>query len=367
MTNLLNLHREAMKEADEGLYARSIGDELSFMRHTRRALELEESAAVQFATSVSPAQEPTRTILLRSAATLALRCNEVAKAEKLAAMALAGDGPEALKDEVRDLLEEVQFERHLAERGVTLGEGELQMSLSGAGVSFGMIPAAQYLERARVMGNLLRRTGERIFHLPFQRHRGRSPELFPVFLSVPRPASFAVTFRLGGTQGVIHGLHSADTVLDRFMDDIELLNSDEIVSLREQMGDVDYFQNFLASLRHIAPDGKSIQQLGFTARSGGRVRKVALRKPRSAMTFGPALSREDEVVEGVLVAADRGRNAVRVGDIRIRVPDGLIDDIVRPLWGQRVRATVQRRRGSNGRTLVDIQGEDLLEGEESRT
>lgn len=347
-----------------GLYARSVGDEAGFEIHTRRALELEESAAIGFAKSVTANAEPTRTILLRSAATLALRCKDTAKAEKLAAMALAGDGPDLLKDEVRDLLEQIQFERHLAVRGVNLGEGELQMSLSGAGVSFGMIPAAQYLERARVIGNLLRRTSERIFHLPFQRHRGRSPDFFPVYLSVPRASSFAVTFRLGGTQGIINGLHSAETVLERFMDDIELLNSDEIGLLRQQMGDVDYFQNFLASLRHIAPDGKSIQQLGFTVRSGSSFRKVALRKSRSAMALGPALSRDDEIVEGVLVAADRGRNAVRIGEIRIRVPDGLIDDIVRPLWGQRVRATVQRRRGSNGRTLVDIQGEDLIEDEQ---
>lgn len=46
---------------------------------------------------------------------------------------------------------------------------------------------------------------------------------------------------------------------------------------------------------------------------------------------------------------------VKVGSDRIRVPPGLIDDIVRPLWGQLVRATVERRPGTPALVLRDVE------------
>lgn len=356
--SLQSLHRKAMEHADAALFAKSKGDLALFETRSRLALDLEERAALMLSSEES--SEPTRTILLRSAATLALRCNELERAERLAALALIGNGPHQLKEEVRDILEQVHFGRHLSLRGVQLEEEELQVSLSGSGVSFGMIAANQYLDRAKLIGNLLRRTAERRLGMPFQKHRGRQKDPFPVFLSVPRAASFAITYRLGDAQTLLQGMTGADDVLSALLDDIEYANSGDWVSLRRTTGSLDYYSNFLALLRQIAPDGEEIRLLGFTAQKSGTVRKVSFVKTRRDLKAGSSTirSKQEMVVEGVLGAADRGSNFVRVGDARIRVPDGMIDDIVRPMWGQQVRAIIERRRQTASWTLKDV---ELLE------
>jgi hypothetical protein len=82
----------------------------------RLAFERESEAAALVAGDL--AMEPTRSILHRSAAALALECGEYRSAERLIATALAGDPPEEIAEELRDLLEQVNFCRHLQLRGL---------------------------------------------------------------------------------------------------------------------------------------------------------------------------------------------------------------------------------------------------------
>lgn len=350
-----SLHRDAMEHADAALYFQSLGDLAGFLHETSLAAALEEEAANLL--PCSEVSEPTRTVLLRSAATLALRCNELERAEKLAARALLGFGPEGLKEEVRDVLEQVYFGRHMAARGVSIEDGELQVSLAGRGVSYGLIAASQYLDRAKSIGNLLRRTAERVLGLPFQKHRGRTREPFPIFMSAPRASSYAITYRLGGAQSFLDGMRGPDAVVSTLLDDIQTVNQRNWNQLRERIADQDYFLNFLALLRQIAPDGTDIRLVGFSSRAGGECREVPFAQPRRELLTdtGPDVGRAVETIDGLLVGADRGTNIVKVGNDRIRVPPGLIDDIVRPLWGQLVRATVERRPGSPGRVLKDVE------------
>lgn len=108
-----------MEHADAALYFESRGDLARCHHETRLAAALEEEAASLL--PCSEASEPTRTVLLRSAATLALRCGELERAEKLVAKALLGFGPDGLKEAVRDVLEQVYFSRHMGAR--EYGEG----------------------------------------------------------------------------------------------------------------------------------------------------------------------------------------------------------------------------------------------------
>ena len=62
---------------------------------------LEKQAAEQSQT------EPTRSVLYRSAATLALDCGEYREAERLVAAALAGTPPEAIANELREVLDAI--------------------------------------------------------------------------------------------------------------------------------------------------------------------------------------------------------------------------------------------------------------------
>lgn len=348
------LHRQAMEHADAALYFGSKGEQERSAAESKIALDLEAEAALLLPSEAS--SEPTRTVLLRSAATLALRCGELERAERLAAHALLGFGPHELKEEVRDVLEEIHFGRHLAVRGVDVGDGELQVSLSGRGVSFGMIAASQYLDRAKNIGNLLRRTSERLLGLPFQKHRGRGRAPFEIFMSTPRAASYAITYRLGGAQLLLDAMPKPADVLSVLLDDIEAVNAQDWDLLKERISDSLYFSNFLALLRQLAPDGKEVRLVGFTSRNGMQYRDVPFVRVRKDLMV--QVASEDiqvEIVEGLLGAADRGANMVKVGTERIKVPQGLIDDIVRPLWGQVVRATVERRLNSPSRVLRDVE------------
>ena len=86
--------------------ARIDGDNGTAMTHARAAFEFERQAADLIASDAS--SEPTRSILHRSAATLALDCGEPLQAERLALQGLSGKPPAEVAEELRNLLERVR-------------------------------------------------------------------------------------------------------------------------------------------------------------------------------------------------------------------------------------------------------------------
>ena len=105
MNEITELHRQAMDLTDQADAALRRGDGEASQSLFRRAFELERRAAEQLVQQFDA--EPTRSVLLRSAATLALECHEYREAERLAAAALAGNPPEEICDELRELLEQL--------------------------------------------------------------------------------------------------------------------------------------------------------------------------------------------------------------------------------------------------------------------
>src|SRR5437867_827783 len=102
MGNSLNeLHQQAMELAEEAFVARRREDLATARSLAYRAYLLEKQAAEQSQT------EPTRSVLHRSAATLALDCGEYREAERLVAAALAGSPPEPIANELREVLDTI--------------------------------------------------------------------------------------------------------------------------------------------------------------------------------------------------------------------------------------------------------------------
>jgi hypothetical protein len=101
MKDLRKLHHRAMELAEKAFVLRrqSKGDEARALSY--QAFLLEKQAAENAQT------EPTRSVFYRSAATLVRDCGEYREAERLIAAALCGDPPEAIADELRQLLNEV--------------------------------------------------------------------------------------------------------------------------------------------------------------------------------------------------------------------------------------------------------------------
>lgn len=101
MNEVNELHQQAMKLAEQAFRARRQNDAITARSLARQAYELEQQAAMLAQT------EPTRSVLHRSAATLALNCGEYREAERLAASALGGSPPPAIANELREVLDAV--------------------------------------------------------------------------------------------------------------------------------------------------------------------------------------------------------------------------------------------------------------------
>ncbi len=104
MNPIRDLHEEAMDLAEEGDRAKKRGDLDQAQALYRRALTLETQAADEtpFGT------EPSRSILYRSAATLALLCHLEEEAERLANKGLEGTPPTFVIAELRDVIEQAR-------------------------------------------------------------------------------------------------------------------------------------------------------------------------------------------------------------------------------------------------------------------
>ena len=243
------LHQRAMEAADEALAARARGEVDRASILSRRAFEDERAAALLVADDESA--EPSRSVLLRSAATLAVECGELREAERLIGRALAGNPPAEIAEELRDLLEQVNFGRHLNLRGLKLSADEFQMSLTGDAVGFGIVEHDELLSRANSTRTLLFRTAERRRGRSF-REKGPIPKSirdeFEVYLSVPRAASMAVSFKVGSLEQIdLPGMGFGEGVIDEFITCLELVQESP-EPLRKRISDEAYYRNLLRSL-----------------------------------------------------------------------------------------------------------------------
>jgi hypothetical protein len=110
MQNVETLHREAMELVDQVVLARQRGDTADVAALSKAAFVKEQAAADLVANQFD--LEPTRSVLHRSAAMLAIECGELRAAERLIGRALAGNPPDDIANELRDLLlEEIYSQR----------------------------------------------------------------------------------------------------------------------------------------------------------------------------------------------------------------------------------------------------------------
>jgi hypothetical protein len=345
-----------MELADAAMVARLSGANARAQELLRQAFAKEEEAARLV--SGKTEMEPTRSVLHRSAASLALECNEVRAAEQLIAVALAGDPPEEIAEELRDLLERVYFQRHLALRGVTLQPDEFQLSLAGASIGLGIAQSDEFIDRVRDLETVIYRTAERKQGRPYReggRRKGSLQRQVELYVSAPRAASFAVTFRLGSTEQLgLPGMTLAEDIIGEVFECFSLFALADTELLRTRMGEESYYRNFVGLARKIAPDGQEIRMVGLTARQGARERQVVLSTPRNEIQI--AVSDRVSVEEAVNVAISpvQIRGFLKLADSRsaehgtiqlidsegrahpVRVRPGMMSDIVKPLYEEEV-------------------------------
>lgn len=275
--NVHVLHSAAMDLAEKAMIERARGDRKAARKSLKEAFEQEERAAWLAVSNGAP--EPTRSILLKSAAHLAIDADELRRAERLIGAALAGDPPEEIAQELRVLFEDVGFHRHLERHGVELQNNDVQLVLVGRAISPGMADSHEFVDRVSTMQHLLNRTCESDQGMEY-RDRGDPKTALKLFVSVPRAASFAVSLRVANErdQGEFEFAESSE-VLNRLLDRLEMFDHEEFDALRRAIPGQQYFDKFIELASRFAPDGERVRLVGLTTVRGQTERRLQLKRP----------------------------------------------------------------------------------------
>lgn len=319
-------------------------------------------------------------ILHRSASWLALDCKQPRLAEKIACSALAGDPDPIIANQLREVVEAANFRGYWESIGLELAEGEVHFSLAGSSVAYGVALLSDWANRATYSQSLFYRIAQRMLGFPY---RDQLPSgirnNFRTFASAPSPGSFSFSLRLGHPvhQAALPTFFGSDEVINEFMDLMDLANGNpEAHEISEKVQDPAYQRNFLGIARNIAPDGNRIRQVGLATSSSSGPRILAMTKPASLFTppdFGEQPPGSTLEVSGILRYADAGvgsrhRNRIRLLDDNerlhnIAVPEGLMDDIVRPMWNSHVTVRGNRRPRQKIIRLLEIWESDPDSGQ----
>ena len=223
------------------------------------------------------------------------------------------------------------------------------MSLSGKEVGYGLITSYELVSRIGDASKLIGRIVERQRDSSFTERglRRTTRETFPVLVSVPRAASFAVTLKVGRPTGQLILPAEIEVIVDEFMDLMEMVNSSDIRALQERIPEPAYLRNFLGLAKKLAPDGDRVRQVGFTVERGSGERRVSVTTPATEIPLPPVveLATEDETpgkpveVRGMLRFADATGDEANI--IKI------VNDKGRRRSGESARGHDERYRTSN--------------------
>ena len=359
MSTINELHRKAMDLAALAFKERLYGNDKESLSLFQEALEF-ECAAIDAMDSLN---EPTYSVLHRSAAMLALDCNEIRRAERLAHRALAEEPPHAIAEELREVLDQVKARAFMEQSKIEISGDEIQLSLDGPSVGLGFANLKDVLGRIESLTKLVVRTAERLMEVPF-RERGQPGRIvrdyFQPWVSVPKAGSFAIDIRFISSTGQMSFPEVAITggVMNEFMDTMEMIERADLPEIQGRISDHAYLSNFLGLARSITPDGRKIKRVGLTTAGAGAQRSLLLTKVTAEIPLPPPTEPAFVVPELVNIqgtlryadAVDQNRHNIKLIDAEgtahdIRVPVGMLDVLVPSHWEQPVIVTAMRAGG----------------------
>lgn len=364
MNELNVLHQKAMEYSDLALIEKHKGNNSLFLEYSQKSLDFELQATKLIENDLS--LEPTRSVLFRSAASIAMDCGKFREAEKLVSMALSGNPPEEIAEELRDLLEQINFNRHLELKNVELQQNEMQLSIIGNVVGIGIALSDVFIEKVQDIERLLLRTVERKLAQKFREHGPAEKSIlagYSLFLVAPRPGSFTVTLRLG-KQMSLPGMDISGDVIDEVISCLSYFNNAKEEKIKEIIPEPAYFNSFIGLAKRIAPDGENVKMVGLTKGSGEKEVKLCITRKQIDISqkaiIAAKLKKQKLIqVKGRLLFADARKEKGKILIIekdktehKIFVPEGMMDDIVKPLWDDIVEVKGEQTR--SGIKLIEI-------------
>ena len=360
--DIRDLHSKAMDLADKADLCILKKEHEKALKLFAKAFEIEREIAIY--ARENNIGEPSESVLIRSAASLAYNAKLYREAERMISYALWKEPPFEIAEELRDLLEMVNFERHMQVKGVELQEGEIQLVIAGKGVSSGIAKSEEVLGRINNFVKLAERTIERTAGKPFRTKGKVAKELKPYcdsYISVPRRASLAFTVKFSRDFNTpLQGFNSLEHVIEDITTNIGLINEGNIEALKANIPDESYRSNFIGLTRELAPDGDNISLFGITSINNGIEKTTPLKRnkkslietiKREIITDGSGkrlINFEFCEIKGTLTAADAKGKKVKIfttdESVTLFVPDGL-SDIVKNYWESEVLIRYRTEKG----------------------
>src|SRR5580658_8351415 len=222
--SFIDLHDQAMALVDKAQEQERSGDSMGQLRLLREAYRLEERAARLL--EPIPDSEPTRSVLFRSASSLAFQAEDYQEACNLAFDGLTGHSAKEYASELLDIANDAKLRLTLIDQKLRIVKSEITLIVRGPRVATGLAPAKQTTLMLRRIENLLRGRAEDFL----KRGAGagefdwppESPKMFEVFMRPLATEEFAVAFRLGLSEQ-LHLFGSAslgDRIVGEFMRDL---------------------------------------------------------------------------------------------------------------------------------------------------
>jgi len=377
MTTVNDLHPKAMDLAEEAFQFQRLGDNDRAKELFLLALALEQEAAMLLPPTEE--SEPSRSILFRSAASLAYNGEKYETAERLIAHGLIGFPPLEIQEELKDLYEDINFKRHLKAHGITLSKNQWVMTIHGNATSFGGTLVEPLMTRVENITTLFYRTIERLLGVDYRVSGSTKKEIkdaYGLYVNAFAPSSFAVSFQIGTPRSQMllfvddqpKETIEPDFVVDELMKCLELWENKSAEDLKDWIQDETYYQNFVGIAKQIAPDGDDVKLVGFKAIREGKEKPLTLRKSpqqvRETFNITKVAEKQSSRVElrGVLRFASsplsKSFGTVHLLDAEtahqhiIKVPIAIMKDVVKPFYEERV-IIVAFRKG-NKLILDDI-------------
>jgi hypothetical protein len=273
--SFVDFHDKAMAMVDEAREAERAGNQERRIESLRAAYRLEKQAANLLDPIAD--SEPTRSVLFRSASSLAFQAEDYHEACNLAFDGLNGNCPEDLAAELLEVANDAKFRLQLIAQDLRIVENEITLIVRGPGVSIGLAPAKQVTLMLRRIEMLLRWRIEEFLNNKIGTRSdwatGR-PKLFEVFMRPLVGEEFAVAFRLGVHEQLL--LFSPTPVGEKIV-------AEFMSDLQSVMGDGSDIENrvvapkFVAAVLKLNPDGKDVTSIEISSLVSDRL--VCVRIP----------------------------------------------------------------------------------------
>lgn len=286
-----SLHEQAMNIAQSAMILRENEQYSAAISKYEEAFNIEKKAA--FMVSKESQSEPTRSILFRSAASLAYQAELYIDASQMVGEGLSGYPPKRVFHELNLINEKIKLAIYNIENELVPKSEGFIFHLTGNAIEYGIIYYSDFLKRAEAMQKILRKTAIRLFNRPFST---KKDILIPSF-HAPTGGSFAievsVTVRKDENYDV---LVTPQKIIDEYLECFDLLEKNNLDGLAKRMMSDEHLSYFMSQSKMIAPDGDGVTSIDFI----GKRRLVSLSKTSKEIPLYVAVledERENHITE----------------------------------------------------------------------